>query len=274
MEFAHDSIQFLRMQKLGKNYHIKNDPDIVEKSMRHNFREIYAERHSNSSHIDSNRSHLNYVLRGKETAEQVDNEMTRLLDAANIKITRVNTIRAFELVFSFPPDVEIDTRACFEDFVLWVETFFKDVPILSAVVHLDEAAPHVHVVLLPLLDGKLNGHKIMGNKTKIHQMRKSCNEKVGRKYGLQLSKSKKRNIQESIELVRSDLNQLLDSPQLLKDESTRDGLAKLLANQQAALSKLVNKSLTSKRRSKRAKTFTDIFIQKCKPDSKHPYKTL
>ena len=93
----------LMMQKIGKDYRFKNDPDILLKAAKHNLREITAELHPDStSHINSKLSHRNQILRGKSTALGVVSDNDRLMNEANAKVKRVDNIRGIELVLSLP----------------------------------------------------------------------------------------------------------------------------------------------------------------------------
>src|SRR5207245_6185490 len=55
------------------------------------------------------------------------------------------------------------------DSLAWIEVYFA-VPVLSAVVHVDEAAPHMHVLLLPLLNGRMQGSDLVGSRSRLRAM--------------------------------------------------------------------------------------------------------
>jgi hypothetical protein len=56
--------------------------------------------------------------------------------------------------------------------------------VLSAVIHLDEAAPHCHILLLPLVDGRMVGNKLIGGRPQLLAMQGSFHETVAFKHGL------------------------------------------------------------------------------------------
>jgi len=215
MSYTSTATQVLKMQKLGKDYRIKNDPDIVHKAAKHNLREIKAElRPTSYSRINSKRSHLNRVLRGKSIASEIVVEYEQLMKMANATVKRIDNIRGVELIFSLPKQFSFDGNACFEDFVLWVESYFPESPIISAIAHWDESTPHIHVILLPLINGQLQGHKLMGNLSAIHRMRESCNAVVGIKYGIELQKRETVDNIENSRIASYVLNAICKNPEL------------------------------------------------------------
>ena len=55
-----------------------------------------------------------------------------------------------------PVNVAIDTNAFFEQTLEWLRDYWA-CPIISAFIHHDEANPHMHVLVLPLRDGRMIG---------------------------------------------------------------------------------------------------------------------
>ena len=273
MSYTSIATQFLKMQKLGKDNRIKNDPDIVYKAAKHNLREIKAELHPNStSRINSKRSYLNTVLRGKSTAAEVVIENEQLMKKANVSVKRIDNIRGVELIFSLPKQFSMDGNACFEDFALWVESYFPQSPIISAVTHWDESTPHIHVILLPLIDGKLQGHKLMGNLSAIHKMRESCNAIVGTKYGIELQKRETVDHNENSRIASYALDAICKNPELLKDVEIKAVLTSSIKRDAAKLYKLLQRSNRKQLRKPKAPTFASIMISKVKPDKREHFK--
>jgi len=175
--------QMLRINKLkgsGK----------INIAARHNLREIQAETGADS-HIDPRKSSQNVVLRGAGRAAAVAAEAVRLMEQAKVKPLRNDAVRGLEILVSLPPASGIAERDFFSDAVAWAEQFFE-VPILSAVIHNDEAAPHCHVILLPLFDGRMIGSGLVGSKARLIAMQADFHEKVGRVYGLKRGTPAKR----------------------------------------------------------------------------------
>ena len=178
-------VQFLRIKKLtGKA--------IIEVAARHNHREILAELGAaRGGHIDPARVGLNRVLRGHGTAAAVASQAKMLMDTEGVKTLRKDAVRVLEIVFSLPPDSSIDNDSFFNESVQWAGQYFA-APVISAIVHNDEAAPHCHVLLLPLVDGRMVGSDLMGGRAKLQAMQADFHSQVGQRHGLARQTAQKR----------------------------------------------------------------------------------
>jgi hypothetical protein len=165
-------------------------PGIIRVAAKHNLREITAEIGADS-HIDARRIRDNFRLRGPDTAAGVVLKAKALLDAAGVVKLRKNAVTALELMFTLPARTNIAVREYFEDATRWAERHFG-VPVLSSIVHLDEGAPHCHVLMLPLVNGKMNGSDLHGGRSKLSNMQASFHEEVGATYGCVRQVPKKR----------------------------------------------------------------------------------
>ena len=167
--------QLLRIKKLtGKS--------IIQVAAKHNLREILTEYGAgHEGHIDPSRAQFNYVLRGPDTAASVANAARSLLDNAGIKTLRKDAVQALEIIFSLSPQVPINHREYFTDATIWAESHFN-APIISATVHLDEAAPHCHVLVLPLINGRMIGSDLMGSRAKLLALQSDFYAQVGQRY--------------------------------------------------------------------------------------------
>lgn len=83
------------------------------------------------------------------------------MEEAGAKIKRKDCVRAIELMFSLPTHLLVDRIAFFTDAVAWIKAYYS-IPVLSAVVHLDESSPHCHVLMLPLREGKMDSDQPTG----------------------------------------------------------------------------------------------------------------
>jgi hypothetical protein len=179
-------VQFLRIKKLtGKA--------TIEVAARHNHREILAELGAASGgHIDPARVGLNRVLRGHGTAAAVASQAKKMMDDAGVKPLKRTAVLGLEIIFSLPPQSPIDHDEFFDDSVQWAERYFA-VPVISAVVHNDEAAPHCHVILLPLVDNRMVGSDLMGGRAKLLTMHADYHSQVGQRHGLTRQAAQKRH---------------------------------------------------------------------------------
>lgn len=158
---------------------------------RHNLREIQAELGS-VGRIDPGRSATNVVLAGPTDAAEVQALAASLLAAAGLNpaAMRRDHVQALEFVFSLPPSCGVDPAAYFARCLGWLMGALP-LPVLSAVTHADEVAPHLHVLLLPLADGVHVGGKPV-ERAKLLRLRESFFNVVAGPAGLQRESAKLR----------------------------------------------------------------------------------
>ena len=163
-------------------------PNGILDALKHNKRELIAEVKL-SDRINSVQSNLNYCLTPDNTAEKLSLQAGANLLLAGIEKPRKNAVMAVEIIFSLPIDRhQQDTRLFFMDCYAWTKRHFP-VEVISFDVHLDEAAPHAHVLLLPIIDGRLQGNKLMGGRGNLARLIDLFHTEVGVKHGLIKMKS-------------------------------------------------------------------------------------
>ena len=59
--------------------------------------------------------------------------------------------------------------------------------VLSADIHRDEAEPHMHILVLPLVDGRMRGSDLVGGPGKFRGHRESFSQDVCQKHGLSIA---------------------------------------------------------------------------------------
>lgn len=163
-----------------------NGPHHILAASRHNKRTMYANG-TKGSDIDATRSHLNYSLAGPESPDEVRALWEKL--RADVGISgpgRKNQVSAIEIVFSLRADTKIDLRSYFTDCTRWAMKRFGGVcNILSSDVHLDQPNPHCHVLMLPLIDGKMKGSDLYwGESRGKSELHADLHADVGSRYGL------------------------------------------------------------------------------------------
>jgi hypothetical protein len=257
------STQFLCIKKLiGKT--------IIKVAARHNLREIAAERGADRR-IDAARIGSNRILQGSTTAAGVARSAQVLIDQAGLRTIRKDAVRALEFVFSLPAELSIDRDGFFNEAVLWVERTFN-APILSVVVHNDEAAPHCHVLLLPLVNGRLTGSALMGGPAKLKALQSDFYEHVGKPHGLTHKQEPTRPDLATRQAALNDAYAVLEANSGLPPEVLQALLAKHLDNPEVILQavKLFMPQPTAKPkpRPKSRQTFVGIMTKPTKPDSK------
>lgn len=138
----------------------KSKPCSLMNAARHNLREIQAEQGARGR-IDPARTPTNVILMGPRTAAEVQAIADAGMQSACKQKPRRDHCQAIEALFSLPPKSTVQQQPYFQDCLRWLEARMG-LPVLSAVVHNDEAAPHLHVLLLPVKGGKYLGSAPIG----------------------------------------------------------------------------------------------------------------
>ncbi len=81
-----------------------------------------------------------------------------------------------------------EQRDFFRDCVQFFEDKYGTENMISAVVHMDETTPHLHLNFVPINNGRLSS-KSLFDRQKLAQLQTELWEQVGKKYGLQRGKS-------------------------------------------------------------------------------------
>ena len=128
------------------------------------------EKYASNPDIDTSRSHLNFHLVHPERKYRAEAE--RQIAQAGCR-TRKDSVRVVEALVTASPEFfkgkkQAEVRAFFEEAVRFIERRQPKDTIISAVVHMDEKTPHMHLSFVPLTkDGRLSAKDIVGNKKKL-----------------------------------------------------------------------------------------------------------
>ena len=128
------------------------------------------ENYASNPDIDLSRSKYNFHL--IEPSGRYRAEAERQISAAGCR-TRKDSIRVVEVLFTATPDFfkgknHAEVKAFFTEALYFFEKQQAKETILSAVVHMDEKTPHMHLSFVPLTaDGRLSAKDIVGNKKKL-----------------------------------------------------------------------------------------------------------
>lgn len=120
--------------------------------------------------MDLNRSKDNFYLIEPERSYRAESE--RQIAAAGVK-PRSDSVRVVEALFTASPEFfqgkkPDEIRAFFREAMDFLSTYQAKETIISAVVHMDEKTPHMHLSFVPLTaDGRLCAKEIVGNKKKL-----------------------------------------------------------------------------------------------------------
>lgn len=160
---------------------------------------------------------------------------------SGIKI-RKNGVLAYEFLLTASPEFfrwedEISHRRV-TDFnkkvMTWLKETFGYTNVISAICHLDEQTPHLHVTITPIDDrGRLNACHWTGDKKKLQQLQDSFAEKLaplGLERGIKGSRASHTRISEYYSSVNNSVPPALpeikvDPPPFLLTESSREDWA-------------------------------------------------
>ena len=128
------------------------------------------EKYASNPDIDCSRSKYNFHLieptgRYRAAAESQ-------IQSAGCR-TRTDSVRVVEVLFTATPEFFNgkklpEVRRYFEESLRFFEQHQSRKTIISAVVHMDEKTPHMHLSFVPLTaDGRLSAKEIVGNKKKL-----------------------------------------------------------------------------------------------------------
>lgn len=159
----------------------------LKASFKHNRREIQKELGANS-HIDAQKICLNYALSESVKTDDLIQRVKHSIEVHEKQIRRRirrDAVLAIEVLFSIPlASHNINADEYFKDCLDWTIEQFSPALVLTADVHLDEATPHMHVILSCVTPNKLIGSKIKGNKARYQERTDHFFHNVACKYGL------------------------------------------------------------------------------------------
>ena len=128
------------------------------------------EKYASNPDVDTSRSKYNFHLVKPPGKYRTESE--RQISAAGCR-TRKDSIRMIETLFTASPEFfkgkkRAEIRTFFEEALHFLEQHQSKETIISAVVHMDEKTPHMHLCFVPLTEDKrLSAKEIVGNKKKL-----------------------------------------------------------------------------------------------------------
>lgn len=184
------------------------------------------ESYASNPDVDTARSKQNFHLVTPERKYRAEAE--RQIAQAGCR-TRSDSVRVVEVLFTASHDFfkgksKGEIRAFFEECMAFLAQRQDPATYLSAVVHMDEKTPHMHLSFVPLTaDGRLSAKEIVGNRQKLTQWQDAFWEHMVQKYpdlerGESASKTGRTHIPPRIFKQATHLNRQLDKIlQLLAD---------------------------------------------------------
>ena len=135
--------------------------------------------------MDTSRSHLNFHLVTPQRKYRAEAE--KQIAEAGCR-TRSDSVRVVEALVTASPEFfkgkkKGEIKAYFQEALNFIREHQDPKTIISAVVHMDEKTPHMHLCFVPLTeDGRLSAKEIVGNKKKLTQWQDRFWEHMVRKY--------------------------------------------------------------------------------------------
>ena len=143
------------------------------------------EKYASNPDVDTSRSHLNFHLITPERKYRAEAE--KQIAEAGCR-TRSDSVRVVEALVTASPEFfkgkkKGEIKAYFTEALDFIREHQDPKTIISAVVHMDEKTPHMHLSFVPLTaDGRLSAKEIVGNKKKLTQWQDRFWEHMVKKY--------------------------------------------------------------------------------------------
>ena len=128
------------------------------------------EKYASNPDIDTSRSHLNFHLVSPERKYRAEAE--KQIATAGCR-TRSDSVRVVEVLVTASPEFfkgkkKAEIKAYFQEALDFIQQHQNPRTIISAMVHMDEKTPHMHLCFVPLTEDKrLSAKEIVGNKKKL-----------------------------------------------------------------------------------------------------------
>ena len=128
------------------------------------------EKYASNPDVDTSRSHLNFHLVTPQRKYRAEAE--KQIAAAGCR-TRSDSVRVVEALVTASPEFfkgkkKAEIKAYFTVALDFIQKHQSKDTIISAVVHMDEKTPHMHLCFVPLTkDKRLSAKEIVGNKKKL-----------------------------------------------------------------------------------------------------------
>jgi hypothetical protein len=176
-----------KLELRGHLLYLNGNRQTLSKAEAHNARKIPIELQPNGR-IDSSKSHCNKVIVPIEY-ESLEGKVKKIISDAGINIesgrySRSNKGLAIEWLFTVTPGFECAYIDLYKKALEWLQKLLPNCPIVYAIIHFDEADPHMHVVMVPLQGERLPASKILGFKGVSRARIIDLYEQVGKKFGL------------------------------------------------------------------------------------------
>ena len=176
-----------KLELRGHLLYLNGGKQTLSKAEAHNTRKIPVEFEA-FNHIDPSKIHLNHEF-ASLSGESLEAKVKRLITEAGINLDKGRYIRpnkglAIEWLFTVTPGFVCDFKDLYSKSLEWLQESMPTCPIAHAIIHYDEADPHMHVIMVPLDGNRLPASKILGYKGISRARANDLYEKVAKGFGL------------------------------------------------------------------------------------------
>ena len=143
------------------------------------------ENYASNPDIDKSRSHLNFHLITPERKYRAEAE--RQIAEAGCR-TRSDSVRVVEALVTATPEFfkgkkKDEIKAYFQEALDFIEQNQKSETIISAVVHMDEKTPHMHLCFVPITpEKKLSAKAFLGNQKSLSEWQTAYHERMSSRW--------------------------------------------------------------------------------------------
>lgn len=232
---------------------------------------------------ENEKTYMNKELVDRDESVSFVDEIKERIKREQIQLPRrKDSTRVIEAVLSFSrkePDMDIDAWAA--DSLAYLQREFGKKNVVSATLHMDETTPHIHAIILPVIDGKIQAAKALHNDkatfraskeekgyAHFHSTYALAMGKYGLERGVVGSVAKHENIKKLYGKLEEALNFHLPKPnhgELIEDYITRaeEELQRFIAPMAGEIEKLRrtlqrNEAVNSQQAEEIAKNNSDI----------------
>ena len=149
---------------------------------------VHALQHNTRERIpynaDGTRTPDNWQYFEGGATQNKENALLRYTNLLPAKV-RKNAVHAVEVMMTASPQFAGDWSAYLTACDDWARKFFGEENVLHVAYHNDELTPHVHVIAMPLVAGKLNAKALIGGSSRrMQELQDQFHKEVGGGFGL------------------------------------------------------------------------------------------
>lgn len=145
---------------------------------------LHNTREAMPPNADPKRSNYNFT---PDSSQEIMERYSALLPQK----VRKDAVHAVEVIATASPDwfngpKKGDIGAFGEATMKWCNRFFGKDNVISVTIHIDEMTPHIHVIAMPLVNGKLNAKALLGgSKYRMREIQDDFYAAVGKPLGME-----------------------------------------------------------------------------------------